>query len=77
LVPESGEILDDDFRMDQSDSDGTFALREILPGKYLLMTSLSPLSVRGACPDSIGALNSCFLSALLIFSKNNLQNCNR
>jgi hypothetical protein len=37
LVPESGEILDDDFRMDQSDSDGTFALREILPGKYLLM----------------------------------------
>jgi hypothetical protein len=38
LVPESGENLDDDdFRMDQSDSDGTFALREILPGKYSLM----------------------------------------
>jgi Carboxypeptidase regulatory-like domain len=37
LIPESGENLEDDFRMDQSDSDGTFALREILPGKFLLM----------------------------------------
>ena len=37
LVPESGENLEDDVRMDQSDSDGTFALREILPGKYLLL----------------------------------------
>jgi len=37
LVPESGENMEDDFRMDQSDSDGTFALREILPGKYRLM----------------------------------------
>lgn len=37
LVPESGENIEDDFRMDQSDSDGTFALREILPGKYRLM----------------------------------------
>jgi hypothetical protein len=37
LLPESVENLEDDFRMDQSDSDGTFALREILPGKYLLL----------------------------------------
>src|SRR5258708_40269194 len=37
LLPESGENLEDDFRMDQSDSDGTFALRDILPGRYLLM----------------------------------------
>ena len=37
LVPESGENIEDDSRMDQSDSDGTFALREILPGKYRLM----------------------------------------
>ncbi len=37
LIPASGENLEDDFRMDQSDSDGTFALREILPGKFLLM----------------------------------------
>jgi hypothetical protein len=37
LVPESGQINDDNFRMDQSDSDGTFALRSIVPGKYILM----------------------------------------
>src|ERR1700746_395248 len=37
LLPESGENLEDDFRIDQSDSDGTFALRDILPGRYLLM----------------------------------------
>ena len=37
LLPESGENLEDDFRMDQSDSDGTFTLRDILPGRYLLM----------------------------------------
>ncbi len=37
LVPASGENLEDDFRMDQSDSDGTFALRDILPGSYLLI----------------------------------------
>jgi len=37
LQPASGENLEDDFRMDQSDSDGTFALGDILPGRYLLM----------------------------------------
>jgi hypothetical protein len=37
LQPASGENLEDDFRIDQSDSDGTFALRDILPGRYLLM----------------------------------------
>jgi len=37
LAPESGENLEGDLRLDQSDSDGTFALREILPGKYLLV----------------------------------------
>ena len=37
LVPESSENIEDDSRMDHSDSDGTFALREILPGKYRLM----------------------------------------
>ncbi len=36
LVPESGEWVDDDIRMDQSDSDGTFSLGNIVPGKYLL-----------------------------------------
>ncbi|HEX9232946.1 MAG TPA: carboxypeptidase-like regulatory domain-containing protein [Candidatus Acidoferrum sp.] len=37
LVPEFGENIEDDSRMDQSDSDGTFAISGILPGKYLLM----------------------------------------
>lgn len=37
LVPESGEEVEDGTRMDQSDSDGTFTLANILPGKYVLM----------------------------------------
>jgi Carboxypeptidase regulatory-like domain len=37
LEPESAQNFDDDRRMDQSDSDGTFNLRDILPGKYFLM----------------------------------------
>jgi hypothetical protein len=37
LVPESDEGFDDNLRMDQSDSDGSFYLGDILPGKYLLM----------------------------------------
>jgi hypothetical protein len=37
LVPESGEDLEEDSRLDQSDSDGTFALGNILPGKYRIV----------------------------------------
>jgi hypothetical protein len=37
LVPESGEDLDKDSRMDQSDSDGSFLLGNIVPGKYQLL----------------------------------------
>lgn len=37
LVPETGENLEENSRLDQSDSDGTFTLREIPPGKYRLM----------------------------------------
>jgi hypothetical protein len=37
LVPETGENLEENSRLDQSDSDGTFALFEIPPGKYRLM----------------------------------------
>lgn len=37
LVPESGETLDDESRMDQSDSDGSFLLGSIIPGKYRLL----------------------------------------
>ena len=37
LVPESEVDVEDEARMDQSDSDGTFTLASIMPGKYVLM----------------------------------------
>jgi len=37
LVPDSGTNLEDDSRMDQSDSDGSFQLGGIIPGKYRLL----------------------------------------
>jgi len=37
LVPESGQEIEEDSRMDQSDSDGTFNLGGIHPGKYVLL----------------------------------------
>jgi hypothetical protein len=37
LVPESENALADRARRDQSDSDGTFTLQGVIPGKYILM----------------------------------------
>jgi hypothetical protein len=37
LVPEDGKEMERRVRRDQSDSDGTFRLPVVLPGKYLLM----------------------------------------
>jgi hypothetical protein len=37
LVPETRENLEENSHIDQSDSDGTFTLAEIPPGKYKLM----------------------------------------
>ena len=37
LVPESGAEMEEDSRLDESDSDGTFRLNGILPGEYVLM----------------------------------------
>ena len=37
LVPETGQNLEEDYRLDQSDSDGTFTLGGILPGRYSLV----------------------------------------
>ena len=37
LLPESGEDLDSDLRQDQTDSDGSFVLAAITPGKYRLL----------------------------------------
>jgi len=36
-VPSSGENFEEDSRMDQSDSDGTFRLVNLIPGKYFLL----------------------------------------
>jgi hypothetical protein len=37
LVPASGRNLDDDVRIDQSDSDGSFSLSQVRPGNYFLL----------------------------------------
>jgi len=37
LVPEDAEISLPKFRRDQSDSDGTFTLQDVLPGRYSVM----------------------------------------
>jgi len=37
LVPETGQNLQEDYRLDQTDSDGTFVLGGIRPGKYSLV----------------------------------------
>ncbi|PYT80532.1 MAG: hypothetical protein DMG40_12305 [Acidobacteria bacterium] len=37
LVPKSGQEMEADSRLDESDSDGTFSLGEILPGDYVLL----------------------------------------
>lgn len=37
LVPASGQDIANDSRRDQSDSDGSFTLIDVIPGKYVLM----------------------------------------
>ena len=37
LVPEAAEINLPKFRRDQSDSDGTYTLRDVLPGRYRML----------------------------------------
>lgn len=37
LVPESGQEIEEDSRMDESDSDGSFTLGGIVPGQYILL----------------------------------------
>lgn len=37
LVPESAREMEEDSRMDESDSDGSFTLGGILPGQYILL----------------------------------------
>jgi hypothetical protein len=37
LVPEHPEVNLPKFRRDESDNDGTFTLRDVLPGRYKVM----------------------------------------
>jgi hypothetical protein len=51
LVPESGRDMEEDSRMDESDSDGTFSLRGILPGDYVLLAIKDGWDLEWAEPD--------------------------
>ncbi|HEV2387017.1 MAG TPA: carboxypeptidase regulatory-like domain-containing protein [Candidatus Acidoferrales bacterium] len=52
-VPESGMNLEQDSRMDQSDSDGTFSLGNIVPGKYILMAIKDGWSLQWRRPGAL------------------------
>jgi len=51
LVPESGLEMEEDSRMDESDSDGTFNLAGILPGEYVLMAVKDGWDLEWAKPE--------------------------
>ncbi|HKW34048.1 MAG TPA: carboxypeptidase regulatory-like domain-containing protein [Candidatus Acidoferrum sp.] len=53
LVPESGLEMDEDSRMDESDSDGTFRLAGILPGEYILLAIKDGWDVDWAKPEAL------------------------
>jgi hypothetical protein len=59
LVPESGQGIEEDSRMDESDSDGTFSLGGIFPGDYVLMAINDGWDLEWAKP---GALRSYLLA---------------
>jgi hypothetical protein len=51
LVPKSGRDMEEDSRMDESDSDGTFSLSGILPGDYVLLAIKDGWDLEWAEPD--------------------------
>ena len=51
LVPESGLEMEQDSRLDESDSDGTFDLAGILPGEYVLLAIKDEWDLEWAKPD--------------------------
>jgi Carboxypeptidase regulatory-like domain len=53
VEPESGENLEQDSRMDQSDSDGTFTLANVVPGKYVLMAIENGWGLHWMNPDAV------------------------
>ena len=58
LVPQSHDGFDDALRIDQSDSDGTFSLRNILPGKYWLMAIQDGWDLEWANPVVLQPFNA-------------------
>jgi len=55
LLPESGLEIEEDSRMDESDSDGTFRLAGILPGDYTLLAINDGWDLDWAKPGALKA----------------------
>lgn len=53
LVPESGQEMEEDSRMDESDSDGSFTLSSILPGQYVLLAIKDGWDLEWANPGAL------------------------
>ena len=51
LVPKSGPEMEEDSRLDESDSDGTFSLGGILPGDYVLLAIKNGWDLERLKPD--------------------------
>jgi hypothetical protein len=53
LVPVSGQDVAEDSRRDQSDSDGSFTLSNILPGRYTLVAIAGGWKIDWADPATL------------------------
>jgi len=56
LIPENPEMNLPLFRRDQSDSDGTFTLRDVLPGRYRIVAIENGWKLEWAKPDLLNSL---------------------
>ena len=53
LVPADGDGSDDRVRRDQSDSDGTFTLQNIIPGRYVAMAIADGWDLEWSKPEEL------------------------
>lgn len=53
LLPESRQNVEQDARIDQSDSDGTFMLANIIPGKYVLVAIADGWGLEWGKPEEL------------------------
>ena len=53
LVPESSQEMEEDSRMDQSDSDGTFTLSDVVPGRYTAIALQNGWEMEWASPEAL------------------------